>query len=339
MGIRHLNDILANYQNEYPIFVTINRNQFCNHRIAIDMGILVFELGYRIMKTIHDDAFDIATASYDMNYILRLLCKDVLVYATNYLQSNIIPVFVADGEAPVAKEETRIKRTAKLQQYINEREELLEGIKTNKICIMDVEQDLRVLAKKCIHFGRQAQYYVLDFLRSAGLPFVLATGEAEKLCCRLCIDGIARAVVSTDTDCIVYLYGYNVPIITKVNRWNQYECTDPYQVCNAIKYSPDEFTQFCILLGCDYNTGISINKACEVMNAGGYYNFIRSAPLPESLNMERSTELFSDQTLEELCVDLNNSRFDVNLENADTTVFEGMDREYMAYCQAVRNIN
>src|SRR5208282_433990 len=105
----------------------------------------------------------------------------------------------------------------------------------------------------------------IKFVTESGLPWLLATGEGEKLCSMLSREGQCAAVISTDTDNIVF--GCRMMIVSpsisnfpdKQNpgqtRSTMMGC-NMQKVCSDLELTEEQFRDFCIALGCDFNKNI-----------------------------------------------------------------------------------
>lgn len=86
------------------------------------------------------------------------------------------------------------------------------------------------------------------------IPWIMSTGEAEATCSVLCRDGFVDAVLSEDTDVLnykapVFLHRLNLNSHTVV----QIEYDD---LLNKIDLTKEQFLDFCIMCGTDYNSNI-----------------------------------------------------------------------------------
>jgi 5'-3' exonuclease len=88
-----------------------------------------------------------------------------------------------------------------------------------------------------------------------GVPHIQAEGEAEALCCMLCINGDVCAVLSEDTDvlcygCGVFLSDYNIASgVCEIIKLSD--------VLESTELTMDSFRDYCIMCGTDYNDNIS----------------------------------------------------------------------------------
>ncbi len=115
-----------------------------------------------------------------------------------------------------------------------------------------------------------------DALTLLGLPFFEADGEAETMCAFLAINGHVDAVLSDDTDVLAY----GTPLVFSTithhparNHMVTVRAIVHQDVCQALGFSPKEFQDLCILLGCDYNSRIQMFGKKKPLNVGAVRAF------------------------------------------------------------------
>ena len=129
------------------------------------------------------------------------------------------------------------------------------------------------------------------------VPYFVAPWEAEKLCSKLCIDGKVCAVLSEDTDVIAY----SAPVfLTKIDTGNDSCIRIEYDdVLSKLDLNQQQFLDFCILCGTDYNTNIprvgSKTAYKRIVEHGGIEQIGEETVLDTSiLNYHRVRELFTE---------------------------------------------
>ena len=197
-------------------------------------------------------------------------------------RNHIHCVFIFDGKSPPEKKDERERRRQereKLERYIHELQEAVDEYHKTGV-ITDILMKLwhrrrspkRLLGKtKSIDIDwilekvEQKSYQLVsvgpeDFMVAKELfdilqvPYITAPWEAEKLCSKLCIEGVVDAVLSEDTDVIAY----GTPVfLTKINT-----STDTAVVIRndsireALNMTKPQLLDLCIMCGTDYNTNI-----------------------------------------------------------------------------------
>jgi flap endonuclease-1 len=252
MGIKDLSRWLSKYKT------TITITQLSGLRIAIDVSTIL----YRVVKG-------------SVNWTDRFI--NII---TTLRSQRIKMVFVFDGkETPPEKDaerQHRRERDAKIRadyewlctvtihtpgvyeelkrrfpkpkiKIPEEKIGLMEWIR-RKILSMSVST--KSIDDEIIATTKQ----ILDLL---GLCWVEAFGEADPLCVELCCSGKVDAVITSDSDFLTYIgtSGCNLLVIYDLDcvAGTATFVSKP-QLLEECGLTEEQFREFCILLGCDYNT-------------------------------------------------------------------------------------
>ena len=196
-------------------------------------------------------------------------------------RANVHPIFVYDGKAPLAKKDEKAKRTQerekieeRLWQLVDELKEYektsivsetliaeynaiprKDGSKPHKVSIdelymLKVRLECRVRTVDANDLSESKD--LLDLLE---VPWIVAPGEAETLCAAMCRNQVVSVVVSEDSD----LLPLECPLtISKVKTGADTTCTIiAYDdVIDRLDLTSQQFLDFCIMCGTDYNTNI-----------------------------------------------------------------------------------
>ena len=86
------------------------------------------------------------------------------------------------------------------------------------------------------------------------IPYYIAPWEAEKMCAKLCIDGLVDAVLSEDTDVLAY----NSPTFLSKMDTRSEVCTSVnfLDIIRELNVNKEQFLDICIMCGTDYNKNI-----------------------------------------------------------------------------------
>lgn len=188
-------------------------------------------------------------------------------------------IFIFDGKAPDAKKGTQIsrrERKEKARKKINLYSEAIlllqkKNPDTDRVKKLleestgkTIESDLDIppvteLAKKVeslenqiINISPDDIKNLKDMLESLGVPWVEADGEAEQLCAQLAKEEITNACLSSDSDLLPHGCPFYIKDIdTRRNTCKEVELEDVLGVLDFD--SQDQFIDFCILCGTDYN--------------------------------------------------------------------------------------
>ena len=253
-----------------------------------------------------------------------------LKFLLQLLEHSIYPVFVFDTQAPIEKfhkqqerrnrRENAYIRLDTLRHSFTEFKEsghidslLLQVSKKNEpkllqyksdACVNFVSEDaiveeIRLLETQTISVSKKDVTFVQTILQALGLPYLSASTEAETLCASLALDGRVDYVLSDDTDVLVY----GTPkFLTKLDmstgRLSEFQIT---HVLQCLGWSLEQFRDFCILCGTDYNSNIprvASEKAYHYMKEYPSIEELASS-IPRHdysiLNYKRVREIFNIQ--------------------------------------------
>jgi 5'-3' exonuclease len=259
MGIKSLSKYLRdNYGN---VFKHIHLSEFRYKKIAIDISL--YMCNYKVL--------------YDEDWL-----KAFVKLVSCLRENEIHCVFIYDTGYPPEKEaekKKRIEDRKKIEEKIHRIEEAIEFYhssgeisqelidfqtkkkisirtlsKTKGINIQGIEFELRKMKRQCFtikpedYATTKALFDILD------VPYFHAPVEAETMCSDLCITSKVDAVLSEDTD--VLAYGAPV-LLTKINTANSTCIQINYdKVLKEMEMTSDQFLDFCIMCGTDYNKNI-----------------------------------------------------------------------------------
>lgn len=228
MGIRNFNVILKKHAIDSIIERPIQF--YKGKRMAIDCAILLYKYRYasKQNENCHISGF--------MNRVKY------------YLGNDVVPVFVFDGSPPEAKKNTLVKRQ-NMKKKIQDKIDTLKQIEPNS---EDEENKLNdeinklesqiVYVKKC-HIDDCKK-----LLGLLGIPYVTAPDEAEKYCAFLQKNGIVDYTVTDDTDALTF----GCDSVLRMGIMGHLTEVDRKSILESFEMTNDQFTDFCILSGCDY---------------------------------------------------------------------------------------
>lgn len=269
MGISNLNKFL---RGKCPdVFEPINLTDLSYFKGAVDISLYVFKY-----KTIFGDMW--------LNALMSLLMC--------FRQNDIHVCFIYDTSAPEEKNEERARRKEhkeKIENRVMELSIALDKAKlTGEIDPILIEfgesiatKNQKTLPKSLLRVSKQVElktdlktieYEILrkqnqaigvtkdDFVMSkrlldmTGIPWFDAIAEAETTCSDLCIRNKVDVVFSEDTDVMCY----GAPLfITKINTADNTAVLIKHtNVLEQLGLTKDQFTDFCIMCGTDYNKNI-----------------------------------------------------------------------------------
>ena len=180
--------------------------------------------------------------------------------------------FVKNELREQKREPSEQKRKLREQKHeLNARKQILATIKlllTNQIFPIFVFDGPNP-SKRSTRRLAQRDLPCKEMLAELGIPYATASREAEALCCELVLQKLAFAVLSTDTD--VLLFGCPRMVSLSRNR-TQFIETRLADVLESLGLKHAEFVDLCILLGTDFSTrqrGVGPKKALALIKAHG----------------------------------------------------------------------
>lgn len=117
------------------------------------------------------------------------------------------------------------------------------------------------LVKQTIPIESKHAENAKKFLTICGIPWISARGEAEALCCKLAIQGIAHAILSEDADSLCYrvpVFLSKLDITKNTARLIYFD-----EVCEELLVEDRTLVDMLIMMECDYNSrikGVGIAK-------------------------------------------------------------------------------
>ncbi len=263
MGIKNLNKFM---RDKCPsVFVPIHLSEWAYKQVAIDISLYLHKF-----KAVCGDGW--LTAFINLIVSLR--------------RNEIHCVFIFDGPAPPEKDLERARRREErdereqgvmvledaLQEYhmtgavdpillslwTKRHQEVLPRLlgtsKPDKIDMRWVEDKINQKRAQIIDISPEDLVAVKNLFDIMNVPYNTATGEAEKLCAKLCREGLVDAVLSEDTDLIAYQAPcFLSKIDTKADTCIKVEYSN---VLDQLELTPPQMVDLCIMCGTDYNDNI-----------------------------------------------------------------------------------
>lgn len=264
MGIHDLNKFL---RSQCPsIFEEIHISEYSYKKVAIDTSLYMCKF-----KVLYGDEW--LSAFLNLVACLR--------------KQNVHCVFIYDSGSPYEKAEERQKRACqrvKNQEKVSELENavkmyhetkeiqpllidfynkrtktnkpllLLTNSTTQQINMVFVEQEVAKMRSYILNISPEDYEMTKKLFEIIKVPYYNAPLEAETMCSDLCKRGLVDGVLSEDTD--VLAYASNM-FITKINTYNGTAIRIDYDdMLKELEFTSDQFLDFCIMCGTDYNKNI-----------------------------------------------------------------------------------
>lgn len=311
MGIKNFGTILKKASNGVS---TATYQDFAGQTWAIDASIFCYRFA-------HNAASKRPNSHIDGFYQLFL----------RLLKAKIRPVLVLDGKTPEEKKHTvelRARHKQKNIEKIEQLEQELKGLTAPDSPVGPSEQQdiktkmvaLSKAKKNVITF--QPGFYddIRQLCQLMNIPVLRAKGEADVLCAKLYEIGQVQAIMSEDSDILLYRGGR---LIRKFGWTNEVEVLELDKILASMKISYDQFVDLALLCGTDYtpNTitglgplialeyitnGMKIENIIEqIQTTGGKYRL----PNEESFPYQKARELIKNACHQEQAVVI--SQFEV----------------------------
>ena len=252
MGIKDINTFLKN--SKINCFCKIPLTAFAESRVAIDGLNWLFKylpsVYSRCLYKLEDPLDDI-----NQEDLFREMCKEIINFANKWMNYKVTLIWIWDGVSKDNKTTTKIERKKSRQALIETR----DNLKAELLKMSPLERDTNLLEKykklvlNTAYISRKNVDSIKVFCKTIGMPTIIADDEAENLASSLAVQRKISAVWSSDTD----TYPLGAPVV--VNTFENIEGilhikgVFTLEILKSLNMSHDEFRDFCILLGTDFN--------------------------------------------------------------------------------------
>ncbi len=266
MGIKNLNKFLLNNCSKKAIH-KISFSSFSGKTLAIDTSIYMY-------KFIGDGS----------------LIENMYMFISIFKKYNITPIFIFDGKPPDEKKELISNRKNKKQEAENEYNNLKLQIamssELNEKDMREIETKMENLKKQFVRIKQTDIDTTKELLKSYGLKYLDAEGEADVLCAKLVLSEKVWGCVSDDMD--MFLYGCN-RVIRQVSLMNQTCYIYKLDIIlKELEMSINIFRQIMVISGTDYNISEKTNLNETIKWYYEYQKYLFY--LPPSLNPANKPE-------------------------------------------------
>lgn len=245
MGIKHVNRYLIDRCSKKAIYKT---------HLKIAEG-----------KTIVID-----TSIYMYKYMTQnALIEYIYLMISILLEYNITPIFIFDGKAPPEKRDLlreRSKYKKEAEKKYNELQKEIENPSVNSHLKKDIIDELESLKKRFIRIKEKDTIKVKRLMDAYGISYIMADGEADKLCAMMVKNGNAWACLSDDMDMFVY----GCPRVLRHMSLLKHTIImyDFHQILNETGFIEESFREIMVLSGTDYN----IHQKIYLYDAMDWFN-------------------------------------------------------------------
>jgi flap endonuclease-1 len=270
MGIKGLKSTIK--KNAPESIKIVNLKNLSGSTVCIDSSILMYRFRFKY--------------STDNFHIIGFLNKII-----ELLTIGIIPIFIFDGKPPDAKDDTIQKRI----DIRNKKKEKLDSIVSSG---SDNEIEITRLKKNILSVSKSHSDEIKILMKSIGIPFITAPGEAEEYCAFLQKNGIADYILTEDTDSLTF--GGSSVLFEVPKRRNYFELFNLKTALTLLEINYQEFIDFCILSGCDYTCKVPKVDSAGALKIIRKYknieNFVENNKkyiIPENFNYVQARKLFN----------------------------------------------
>jgi flap endonuclease-1 len=228
MGIKDLNRFLKDKCSESIRCVSMS--DLSGKKIAVDISIYLY-------KYIGDDT----------------LIENLYLMFSIFKFYNIMPIFIFDGKPPTEKKDL-IKQRKDDKLYAKNEYNRLKDCLTS--CVDDYDKQeitatMDTLKKQFVYITKQHIQITKELIKSFGMCYYDAPGEADELCAMLVIKKRVWACLSEDMDMFVYGCPRVLRYFSLINH-NAVLYKMKY-ILQDLAINQKEFREMCVLSGTDYN--------------------------------------------------------------------------------------
>ena len=260
MTIKNLNKII---KDEHPnVFKKVPIKNLRGLKIAIDTSIIIHKYIYNkgTMSRIFENS-DLINDGVDESYLISVVLNSFKDLLMKFMNNGIFPVFIFDGPYhPLKGKNEGSKRQADRAIAKNNLDEFLTYIKSLDTLSQGSNlPKLKELYKKSYRPSKLFYNTLKEFLEKCGVPCVQAVHDADDVLGYLSRNGLVDIIYSNDSD----MYVHGCPFIIK--EFNKDYKGKDGQTCmivsmeellTSFNMTQENFTDLCIMFGCDYNSNI-----------------------------------------------------------------------------------
>jgi 5'-3' exonuclease len=280
-------------------------------------------------------------------------------------EKNIQLVGVYDTQAPIekyAKQQERKDRRSTNEERVRNLTEALHNYQqrgvveqvlldvmskhssnhqllSNNITYVDeriILSEIEYISGQIIRITKHDVELSRQMLQSLSIPIFDAPTEAETYCAHLCYHNYVDAVLSNDTDVLVYRTKH---FLTKLDVTRMMVIDIEFQtLTETLNLTAEQFIDFCIMCGTDYNSNIKRigpEKAYKLIKKYGSIEGVRDNTKHDTtvLNFERVREIFSIP--ETLDVTIEFGELDTNRITTFQTVHNPPIKPFLKFSEVV----
>lgn len=300
MGIKTLPKLIEKKAGKYAIG-SYKFQRFEGFTVAVDASLLL----HQTVIALRSSGKDLKNNKGELTSHLYGGFFKILIF----LQNKMKPILVFDGKAPDIKNKTLKKRLEKKNRAEKELENLSDS--EDEKYIKNFKQTFKPSKENIKEF--------MTMLDLMGIPYIVAPGEADVVCAWLCArhgpDGkrYAKGVCSDDSDMLAFGAPYLFKDMLRfMNQNKDVKVISLNRALTKMNITMDQFTDLCVLLGCDYCDnirGIGYNRAYELIKKYGSLEKVLAflnRTKPEESNSESDDSNDNEKSNQECMVEARN---------------------------------
>jgi 5'-3' exonuclease len=302
MGIQDINKFLKD--NGVPFTTIVNPSDYCGYRVVIDASLWICTNAPSFFRDALRELVDPVNDDIDHTIIMNRMIHQAIRFQLFWFRHGITPVWIWEGGHPPDKDITKEERRLVREKQQSKVDTLKSDLRLIDPLLRPV-QKIDELKKAIIATSRVDKdevLYLQGMIAGLGFPSITAPEgvEGDPICASLCINLLAVATWSTDTD----HYAYGTPLLMTGfgPRDELGQDTLELSIIPVIKaslgWTQEQLREFCIMSGCDYNKRIpnhGCKKGLKLLTEHNWSIDELAAKRPDlpvaNLNAKRSREL------------------------------------------------
>ncbi|KAG2220590.1 hypothetical protein INT45_002612 [Circinella minor] len=235
MGIHGLTKLISEHA---PGAIKSNEiSSYFGRKVAIDASMSIYQFMIAVRQ--QDGQMLTNDAGETTSHLMGMFYRTVRM-----VENGIKPVYVFDGRPPLLKSGELAKRKARKEEAQANLEEANE---------VGTTEEVARYTKRTVRVTKEHNDECKKLLKLMGIPYVEAPCEAEAQCAELAKAGLVYAAASEDMDTLTF----GTPTLLRHLTFSEARKMPIDEIhldkaLEGLEMDKNQFTDLCILLGCDY---------------------------------------------------------------------------------------
>ncbi|KAI9491857.1 PIN domain-like protein [Zychaea mexicana] len=235
MGIHGLTKLISEHA---PSAIKSNEiASYFGRKVAIDASMSIYQFMIAVRQ--QDGQMLTNDAGETTSHLMGMFYRTVRM-----VENGIKPVYVFDGRPPTLKSGELAKRKARKEEAQANLEEANE---------VGTSEEVARYTKRTVRVTQEHNDECKRLLKLMGIPYVEAPCEAEAQCAELAKEGLVYAAASEDMDTLTF----GAPTLLRHLTFSEQRKMPIDEIhldktLEGLDMDTKQFTDLCILLGCDY---------------------------------------------------------------------------------------